>query len=781
MKNGAETSCVESCGIADYRHEIAGAGQGEPNCIQCPAGYEVRGLTCMDPSSPQNTPITSESPTSQNPETPQNSETSSNQEIQTSRELKIIETSYTDSPSRVKVNFNQEIVSKLTSTTIKLSLFKKDNKTQVPVEFNSVEVAEDNKHLKIYFEVAEGIEDGLLRIERAKPYLILSKIDEKKALPEDVIEVKEISSYRPQGQLKAARVSSKTVSYTAGVLGVLSMLGSYTSMLDLVKSFQMIDFLAYLNVNYPSNLETFLKELELVVIEKLPNPLSSLRDDLCSIDKDKFEEQGVSCYILDDQGRYLALILLTFTLLVLLKILNHFLKTECLKSFLSEKFKLSFFGDFLEAIRLDILITVLLSITKLTVAGKKPFSIFSLNLCTSICFTTVNIVFFAYQIHKIKQSHTKHKKSNNREQSSKKTRLGTSRQQDDSTHRKINQDASIEPLGQSTLHHSGIEAQEPQKSEIDPQANQLTLDPCCQFNEDYKTEFFYQRNHKPLMLLKDILLSTILVCFYWVKAVQTTGVTLTLGAFLALDVYYKPFKDSKENLDLIVNNTVFLMISTSLTVLGFTQRILSRKLVYYLIGYSSILLILILILKNLFGSVVSAYKGIKKISENCFSRKKSSSPKKKNKVFTSKKKKKKGIRHRGVENNGLRGFRAGDGNRVHKGHFDRNGGLKRDLVTPDLFQINDEHKIGDNGQNRVHGGQGEHLELPSSQKKSRSHKRERRKNGPKSRPKPGKRDRKMGKGGVPEILNRNRRGMKDKSRRKKNKHHRRRRNHDVKQ
>ena len=165
------------------------------------------------------------------------------------------------------------------------------------------------------------------------------------------------------------------------------------------------------------------------------------------------------------------------------------------------------------------------------------------------------------------------------------------------------------------------------KHRIEEEAADLPSEPSCEFNEDTKTDYYYQRNHRPFTAVKECLISLFLVGCYDYPAVQTGGITLTLGVFLALDVYYQPFKEVKENLDNNIVSTIFVLVSFCMSALAFTQKFISRKVVFYVVGYSSVILVLILLLRKMYTAAVSIYEGIKMVyNKFCAKSKKPTDP-----------------------------------------------------------------------------------------------------------------------------------------------------------
>ena len=137
-------------------------------------------------------------------------------------------------------------------------------------------------------------------------------------------------------------------------------------------------------------------------------------------------------------------------------------------------------------------------------------------------------------------------------------------------------------------------------------------------DQEYKTDHFYQRHSRPLSAIKDFAITFIIVAAYEFPILQTSGVSLTMGVFLALDAYFMPFTDKKENYDNLFVELVFLLISINFFILSFSESFLSRKSTFYFIGYSTIFLILVLVLRNIIFAGSAICKAIKHYSKKFF-------------------------------------------------------------------------------------------------------------------------------------------------------------------
>ena len=503
--------------------------------------------------------------------------------------LELVEKVYIDAPSRVRLKFNTQIESSLSTSNIKLQLRPEENPAyEVKTQLKRVVVEQNSKFVKIYFRIEENIQNGVLLVEIDKKGLIRSKINPLDILLVNKINVNPINHYRQEDEVKAVQTVSQSISYFSFFLLLLSVFTSYNSVFELIKCFQMIDFLVFLNVEHPSNLHAFLENLRLELFERVPNPFQSLHDALCSIDKAKFEEEDVTCYILQHQGSYFTVVLAVLLFYLVAPFLGNYFKIGNLRSFVEEKMDVVFWVEFLEAIRLEILISTFLSIEKMRNLENNLLSFFLLNIVISIIFVVLNIVTTAYQFVTIRKTYNDYLKREEilaRESKDLCTKLRFDQRIDlqdpnDSIHEVI-------LSGKSSLQNSKFLLQtiKMTKNRVQENTKDLSTTPTSTFNEDNKTDHFYQRHHRPLMAIKDLLIAFILVILYNSPRIQTTGITLTLVLSLIFDYYYMPLTETKENVDMLITGILFALVSLALTVLAYTQSSLSRKLIYYTIGY----------------------------------------------------------------------------------------------------------------------------------------------------------------------------------------------------
>ena len=536
--------------------------------------------------------------------------------------LTIIKSTYSDTPSRVRIEFDQKISASITTSNTKLelrALTKTQVKEGIQIESIFFILEENEKFIRIHFRPkSASIEEGVLKITLLEKDLIRAKENTSIIYSKKYIEIPGIRFFTPEKEIKAANTTSKVASYSLSLLGLIGFIGSSPSFFEVIKSFQMVEFLVYLNVKHPSNLHYFLENLELQFIEKLPNPFKFFKGDKCSIDKEKFVEDNITCYILSDQGRYIIFNAIIIAVFIFFKILTKFVQSKKLKTIVKRRFGLTFWVDLLEAIRLDLFISMTLSITKIGVLSQSHFSLYTANLVAAMLFAALNIVSTTLIILKNEQKFSGFRlrekiKTEENEIIVKHFRLECG---------SIDLDDPEETIKKIIEKSSGSrERKRPigpvlnlMKRKFEHQVRGLPEDPYSEFNKNTKTEHFYQRNHKPLTAVKDLIISLILVGAYDSPVLQTLGATLSLGLFVTLDFYYQPSKEKSDNIDTLFTSTVFFLLCMSISSLSVVETLMSRVMVYYAIGYTSILLILLLMIRNIFlavfgihGFLVGAY------------------------------------------------------------------------------------------------------------------------------------------------------------------------------
>ena len=636
---GCSESCPEgSCKVDKDGKKCAPCTKGclefrlgsTSKCSKCQAEYELIEENCqqLPPKASPTPPPTSseEQPPSSHPEKVPTSKTEGRKEelTQTNDNLYITTKSYSDSPSRATIIFNRPINITLTPLNTKITLLTSDRKLEIQTAINSISLSGNKKSLKIFLTIANNLENGILIIHLIEPNQITSRLQNNSIaiFTEGQIEIPNVSSYRPTSQIEATSRTAKALSYSLSIAGLLSMIGSYSSLFEIIKSFQMIDFLIYINVDHPANLKTFLDNLELKFIEYLPNPFERLKDDLCVIDKPKFEEDGVTCYLLVDQGRYLTFSITILSFLIILMILSLVTKIDAIEKIKRTMTNFTFWDDFLEAIRLEIMLRAILLVPKFSLVFKNLNSMLSLNMFIYRTFMGLNLVSVVYQTYKTNTIYRNYQK---RENIIKHETLALCQHVRVDNLNIQDPNESIQSLivnGNSRYSRSREMSRNVSffvkraKKKLERQLKDLPESPTCGLNENLKYANFYQRSYKRLMAMKDFNISFILVFFYEIPELQALGVTLILLIFQILDFLFRPHKEAKDNVESLTVGLLFMLVSACLTAMVFLEGVLSRRLIYYILGFGSIFLISLLILWNMLMACYTIYQGLRTISKS---------------------------------------------------------------------------------------------------------------------------------------------------------------------
>ena len=525
--------------------------------------------------------------------------------------LKITEKNYKTSPPRVELKFNNIINLSLNQSNIKIEIKSIDTEETVEPELQLIVHEKGSKQVKIYLEIEKMIEKGTLTINLLKDNLIHSLVQNETVFFRNKrIEVQDVEHYHPDTQVEIIEESSHVVSYCFVVLIFITLLDSASSFFDFIKFGQMLGFIALLNFEHPENLKAILDFLRMNFLNFTPRFSSDSQEALCTIDKDKFVDEEFSCYIMMDQGRYLLAMIGLFIVLLILRLINKIKRTKFIEKKLITNMKGKFWNRYFEVIRLDLFISISLTMTKIGTFRRRKSTWMVVNFLGSFVIGFFYFVLMIYQFCKIHQFGGKGKKSKqkNRERKSivnhkgrkKPKRSGSSTNRSLNSHLRKNRVHSQFSLFMinSTRNRS--------KNKINLRTGnskkpKKTVE--CLFTSDKKTQHFYQRYHLPLLTLKDIAISAIIVAFYNQPKIQTLLVWVVLMLFLALDFYYKPEKDERANQKDFQESGLYSLITGIAMLLTLVEGRIDKTINYYFFGYLMIFLIVVLVydqLKSIF-------------------------------------------------------------------------------------------------------------------------------------------------------------------------------------
>jgi hypothetical protein len=162
--------------------------------------------------------------------------------------------------------------------------------------------------------------------------------------------------------------------------------------ISIIKVFQMADYLLYFNADTPTNLAAALIIFSATPLTYIPNPFEyfeATRGGTCSAPK-KFEQNGVSCYILDNIGSYVLQLIIFFIIKIvsgiLIKLsyrdLGEHSKTRRLSIFLHRMFNYEFIAGFLDGTQLDVYMSVYINFK--VYKGDSLYSVVNLVICSTM-------------------------------------------------------------------------------------------------------------------------------------------------------------------------------------------------------------------------------------------------------------------------------------------------------------------------------------------------------------------------------------------------------------
>ena len=372
----------------------------------CKQGFEINNNQCLKIQEQQN------------PEEPTH-----NQSPQPG--LEITDKIFKPSPSRIELTFNKKITSLLNNTNIRILIQPNNNHNENinnnvrPIEVQPTLILhqEGSQLLKILFRIKDMVENGILTLNlKDTPIFVIDDNNENQDATESTLTTKDIriegvNNYYPSGEVGLVEDSSKGISAGVLILLLITLLDSTTALFDFIKFGQMLGFLALLNFEHPTNLEALLEFLRMNFLDVVPRFSSKIQNDICMVYKDKFVDEGFSCYILMDQGRYFILALAFFLLLVLLKAVNLIKRCKFIEKNLINNMRMKFWNHYFEVIRLDIFISVSLTMSKLLVLinTKKKKAWLGINFSFSFLVSFYYVFLLLHQFHRIKKFHEKEK------------------------------------------------------------------------------------------------------------------------------------------------------------------------------------------------------------------------------------------------------------------------------------------------------------------------------------------------------------------------------------
>ena len=340
---------------------------------------------------------------------------------------------------------------------------------------------------------------------------------------------------------------------------------------------------------------------------------SSLTDDSCQVVKQSFKEEGASCYILEDEGSYFTLMMAVFVYYVLVWLINKLIRSRFLEEKVVEKMGWVFWFEYIEAIRLDLFINLFIVLTKLDFVNLANFSLTLLNFLISIALRMVLLTITLGQLITIHKAYKRHKRrSETKNQANLPSQRNQSRRKDAQRDQRDQNESTNKPMIEATEGAKGSQ-NEQAKTEV----QSIQEKGACIFNQDNKTDKFYQRYHSPFGSLKDFLLAFVVVNLHDTPILQTSLVSIILLIYLLLDYLYKPFEDPAENSANVFRSSIFFAMSIFFAALAIFEGKVDSEVRYYAIGYPIISMMILVTVKDLFGGLKRNYLQFKQKLQNC--------------------------------------------------------------------------------------------------------------------------------------------------------------------
>ena len=385
-------------------------------------------------------------------------------------------------------------------------------------------------------------------------------------LKEEEVEIGPVNYYKAGEQEQSVQKAAATAQ--AGVQTVMgaSFVFSASSAFVLIKILQMVDFMTLINVKHPRNLNLFIEAISQSAVETVPNIFKLMTPEQCIYNKEKFEEEEISCHITLNLGNYFALMLALFLIYLLLKFIHTLIKKTKIGRWLAAPLKslgIIFWLDFIESIELDIYLNLFISLQKFNIKGDP---ITTLNYIISIA-CGIFCFILSFVIINLTEKAVKANKD-----------IVTI----------IFEKEFVEKYkGYSVLYH------------------------------DHKTKKFYQRQNRAFRGLKDLIIAFLVVMLHDFPAVQTLLLILNFLVFLVADLVYSPSLTKRHNRMKIFKGAIYAVCIAFFFTLSLVQDLWLKKTQFNYIGYPVIALIGLLVVSNL---VVGIYEMILNITSKCRSK-----------------------------------------------------------------------------------------------------------------------------------------------------------------
>ena len=557
-------------------------------CSKCSLGYELKQSKCLQKSKKQNIDDDQEGK-------------------RASPNIQIIQSIFKNSPPRVELTFDDIIYPQLNKSNINIAILSKNQEkttNQISVRIERILSEKNSNQLKIYLQIKGLIQEGVLTIQFRKGSLSsqLKGTNTTKESSPQKIEIEGVQYYQPNYEIEIIEGSSKVISYGVAILLMITLLDSASSIFDFIKFGQMIGFIALLNFEHPTNLKALFDFLRMNFLDFGHKFSKERQNDVCVVDKDKFVDEEFTCYILEGQGKYIVATFGLWLFYLLLKFLNYLKRCSYLEDRIIANMKMKFWNRYFEVIRLDIFISICLKASLVIRRKNDKDAWVTANILASTCLGLFYLSLMVYQFYKIHKVYTSQNQNNPQKRPNLNFLRDRARSNEAQSSINFSARAGRNPItSQRSLfmmnsRRNKIQKRLKRKKGLAKVSLKINY---CSFCDDKKSEFFYQKNHLPLLTLKEILISMALVVFYNQPKTQISLVWLALAVYLGFDFYFKPDKEEVINKKELRESAIYVLITGLAFMMVSLDGHVSEKINYYFFGYLMMILILYLLYHQL--------------------------------------------------------------------------------------------------------------------------------------------------------------------------------------
>ena len=449
--------------------------------------------------------------------------------------------------------------------------------------------------------IVEELNGGVIKVEFQNKTLIKGRDDPLAFLKEEEAKISPVGYYSAGEQEQ--QIQSVASSATTGMKAVMvsTTVVSAPSAFVLVKLIQMVELLLLINVKHPRNLSTFLDMISGTIFEDLPNIFEPATNEKCFVEKEKFAEQELSCYIFLNLGSYFVMLLLYFLLFLILIGLHHLCgqKTRTGKWFKSWKDKMNivFWLDLMQSVQLDVFLNLFIVVTRLH--HNDPLTSFNFTFTIFLAIFWVGISIYMMYLTQLAYTSKKIVENNKEVEEKRKKRKST---------------LSKNKRGQTSAF---VPAENPKLVEA-----KKIIESYGVLLEDLKLDKFYQRHYKAMILFKDVIISFGVVIYHDYPRVQTSIMVFGFLVFVIADAAYRPFTDFRANFMEVLKGVDYGLCCVLFLVLSIVEDTMSKKNQFNYIGYPLIALIALLIFSEVVNSFVDSYLNMREKCKNCQKKKK---------------------------------------------------------------------------------------------------------------------------------------------------------------